>query len=68
MKEVPVAPLSQTQSVPRGHVVVSDAGVPRCFDRGVGVLVGDKLEFVAKRNTPHPEFEGWFVMPFANTT
>src|ERR1700740_689319 len=67
MKEVAVAALSQTQSVPRGHVVVSDASGPCCFDRGVGVLVGDNLEFVAKRNTPHAEFEGWFVMPYAIT-
>src|SRR4030088_3458217 len=67
MKEVAVAALSQTESVPRSHVVVSDASVPCCFDRGIGVLVGDNLEFVAKRNTAHPEFEGWFVMPFPNS-
>lgn len=65
MQEVAEAALSQTQPVPRGHVIVSDPSIPCCFDCGVGVLIGDNREFVAKRNTSHPEVEGWFVMPFA---
>src|SRR5205085_4730959 len=67
MKEVAVAALSQPKSVPRCHVVVSDAGVPCCFDRGIGVLVRNNLEFVAERNTTHREFERWFVMSFRIT-
>src|SRR5580704_10891605 len=62
MKKVAVAALRQAQSVPRGHIVITNAGIPCGLDGAVCFIVCNELEFISERNAPHSEPEGRLVV------
>ena len=53
--------LALATAVPRGGVVVADAGVPRGVQSGSGVGFFDRLELVSQPGTPKSELRDFNV-------